>query len=307
MKLLPATRLRQSPPHTAHARTAPVGPVLLALALSAFAVPVRAEDPFFVTYSHHLEEPGNLELSYSPLLGKPQSGNFFLGSLLELEYGTTAWWTSELYLTGQSTSDQGTCFTGYRIENRIRPWMGLHKVNPVLYVEFENTNEADKTLREVVGFDSQDDLAEPVSTSRREKEKEVELKLILGSDFKDWTIAENFVAEKDLAAEPWEFGYAIGAAHPLSGEASPGHCNFCRENFSLGAELYGGLGDAHSLTLKQTAHYVAPVLGWELPNGVAFKLSPTFGLTHESIRSLLRFSVSYEITGFGRKIRNAFH
>ena len=39
--------------------------------------------------------------------------------------------------------------------------MREHWINPVLYVEYENTNGADKTLKEVVGFDNQFDFSEP--------------------------------------------------------------------------------------------------------------------------------------------------
>ena len=41
-------------------------------------------------------------------------------NLVELEYGTKAWWTTELYLHGQTTAHQSTVFTGFRFENRFR-------------------------------------------------------------------------------------------------------------------------------------------------------------------------------------------
>ena len=37
----------------------------------------------------------------------------------------------------------------------------------MLYVEYENTSDADKTLKEVVGFDNQFDFAEPNSELRK--------------------------------------------------------------------------------------------------------------------------------------------
>src|SRR2546425_7253727 len=43
-----------------------------------------------------------------------------MATALEFEYGVTAWWTSELYLDGQSTRNESTFFTGYRWENRFR-------------------------------------------------------------------------------------------------------------------------------------------------------------------------------------------
>jgi len=71
-------------------------------------------------------------------------------------------------------------------------------------------------------------------------------------------------------------------------------------------EIYGGLGEAHNFTLRGTSHYLAPLISWELPNGTTIRFSPGFGLTGASHRVLLRFGVSYEIGGFGRRVRNLF-
>ena len=48
-----------------------------------------------------------------------------------------------------------------------------------------------------------------------EKERELELKLILGSNYRGWNISENIIAEKNLSNEPWEFGYAVGGKPSL--------------------------------------------------------------------------------------------
>src|SRR5712692_9148638 len=90
-----------------------------------------AERPYFVTYDHQLEEPGNLEVSINPVLGVPKQANKFLGS-----------WT-EFDLDAQKTSRDSAIFTGFRWENRFRPLMKEHWINPVLYVEFESLNGAD--------------------------------------------------------------------------------------------------------------------------------------------------------------------
>ena len=66
-----------------------------------------------------------------------------------------AWWTSEFYLDGQTTAGDSTIPTGFRLENRVRPLMREHAMNPILYVEYENISGADKTLIEVVGHDGQ--------------------------------------------------------------------------------------------------------------------------------------------------------
>src|SRR5258708_10118693 len=78
------------------------------------------EGPFFITYTHQMEEPGNLEFGTKNVMGNPVGGRRFVGTTLELEYGVRGWRTSELYLHGQSTSGQSTLFTGYRSENRFR-------------------------------------------------------------------------------------------------------------------------------------------------------------------------------------------
>ena len=261
--------------------------------------------PYFVTYDHHLEEPGSLEVSFNPVLGVPKAGNDFVGGWVEFEYGLNGWWTTEFYLTGQSTRNDSSVFSGYRLENRFRLLMREHWINPVLYVEFENVNGADKSLKEVVGFDSGRDPT-PNAEARREKEREIETKLILSSNVKGWNIAENFIAVKNFAGEPWEFGYALGVARPLALAASPNPCTWCPENFRVGVELYGGLGDWDRFTLSGTSHYLGPVLAWDLPSGVTIKLSPAFGLTSESHRALIRFGLSYEIHGFGRRLRQMF-
>jgi hypothetical protein len=265
-----------------------------------------AEGPFFVTYTHQMEEPGNLEIATKNVTGKPGAGDRFLGATTELEYGVKAWWTTEFYLDGQTTRGQSSLFTGYRWENRFRLLPREHWINPVLYVEFENINGADRGLLEVVGHDGKEDLAEPIADVRGERKREIEAKLILSSHIKGWTIAENFIAEKNVRHEPYEFGYAAGISRPLALAARPDECNFCPENIQVGVEMYGGLGTHADFGLRETSHYVAPTAAWTLANGTTFKVSPGFGVTGQSAGFLLRFGVSYEIAQFGRAARRLF-
>ena len=267
---------------------------------------LAAEGPFFVTYTHQMEEPRNLELTTKNVTGTPADGNRFLGTAAELEYGVTGRWTTELYLDGQATSRENAVFTGYRWENRFRLIPREHRINPVLYLEFENLNAADKALLEVVGHDGADDLVAPTAEARHEKNREMEAKLILGSYYKGWTIAENFIAEKNLSNAPYEFGYAIGISRPLALAARADRCTFCAENFQVGVEMYGGLGTHADFGIHETSHYVAPVLAWSLPNGTTFHISPDFGITNPSAGFLLRFGVSYEVGQFGRSVSNLF-
>jgi hypothetical protein len=260
-----------------------------------------AQGNYFVTYTHHMEEPGNLEFATKSVTGFPRSGNAFWGNAVELEYGVKTWWTSELYLDSQTTANESSVFTGFRLENRFRPLLQEHWINPVLYAEFEDINSADKALLEVVGHDGVSDFLS--RNDRSEKKREVELKLILSSNFKGWNVAENMIAEKNIAGNPWEFGYAVAVSRPLSLTASPDSCRFCRENFTMGAELYGGLGDRYSFGLHDTSHYLAPTLAFHLPSGPTFSVSPAAGLNSNSHGFLLRFGVAYEINQVVSRLR----
>jgi hypothetical protein len=278
-----------------------------ALLLAAIPGVHAADSPYFVTYSHNMEEPGSLEISASQVAGHPDGGHRFVNALTEFEYGLKGWWTTEVYLHGQTTAHDSTVFTGYRWENRFRLLPREHWINPVLYVEFENVNGADRSLLEVVGFDGQEDFLESNAEGRGEKERELEAKLILGSHFRGWNISENFIAEKNLAHAPFEFGYAVGVSRPLASAARPERCRVCPENFQAGIELYGGLGThEHFGSVADTAHYLAPVVAWQLPNGASLQISPAFGLTGSSVPFLLRFGVSYEVAQFGRVVSRMF-
>ena len=252
------------------------------------------EKPYFVTYSQDLEEPGNLEIETKTALARPDGANRYGATALELEYGVRAWWTTELYLDGQATEQDSTLFTGFRLENRFRPLMRDHIVNPVLYAEFESISGADKAMLEVVGHDGKSDLSAPNGEGRREHKHEGELKLILSSNIRDWNISENFIAEKNLGHAPWEFGYALGATRPLRTAASGRPCAYCADKFIIGAEAYGGLGDTASLTMHDTSHYIAPLVGWQLPKGMRLSFSPGFGLTDSSLAGVYRVGVAFE-------------
>ena len=275
--------------------------VLLTSVIPSTATSAHAQETYFVTYSHQMEEPGNLEIANKSVMGSPRGANAFLAHALEFEYGVKAWWTAELYLDSQTTRSESSVFTGFRLENRFRPLMREHWINPVLYVEFEDINSADKSLLEVVGHDGREDFVE--RNDRSERKREAELKLILSSNFKGWNLSENIIAEKNLANEPWEFGYAVGVNRPLALAARATPCTLCRENFVLGAEMYGGLGDRYSFGLNRTSHYLAPTASWEIPNGPTLKISPGFGLNDYSHGFLFRFGVSYEIQQLASKLR----
>lgn len=284
--------------------------ILLLFALLALWVtlPCSAqESPFVVTYTHHMEEPGNLEIETSSTMGIPRSGQkFYAAPYMELEYGVTAQWTSELYLESSSVWGDSTVFTGWRFENRYKPLKREHWINPVLYLEYESVNEASRIQKEVEGGGP--DLVSSNRELHGERDHELETKLILSSDYHDWNISENFIAAKNFSrSEGVEFGYAFGVSRPLARLASGGNCRFCRENFIAGIEMYGGLGSTlDGLTPRGTAHYVAPVVSWAVSDNATLRFSTGVGLTDQSNPVLLRIGYSYELAGVGSRISKLF-
>jgi hypothetical protein len=265
------------------------------------------ESPYIVTYDHYLEEPGSLEVEYFSTFGTQRGGNDFHAFWAEFEYGATAWWTTELYVDGQTTFNDSTLFTGFRWENRFRLLKREHFINPVLYIEYEQTSAADKILKEVEGHDVEEDYLDPNSLARQDHDHEIETKLLLSKTFKGWNIAENTIATKNVSpSEPWEFGYAIGTSRSLGLKARAQRCTFCPENFIAGVEMYGGLGDRYSFGLHDTSHYLAPVIAWNMPSDWTLRLSPGFGLNDNSHRFLLRLGISREFSGFGSAMSRLF-
>jgi hypothetical protein len=64
-----------------------------------------------------------------------------------------------------------------------------------------------------------------------------------------------------------------------------------------GLEVYGGLGDTRTLSLHETSHYVAPLLGWEMSKQIHLSLSPGFGVTALSFSQFVRAGIAYEFAG----------
>jgi len=187
----------------------------------------QQEPPYFVTYSSALEEPGNLEIENQNLAASPKNAKAFFAPTMEFEYGVTAWWTAEVYVQGQATQNDSAVFTGFRFESRFRPLPRQYWINPVLYVEYENVNDADKSFLEITGNDTISLVQTPNAEARRSVVRTMEGKLILSSDVKGWNISENMIAEKAVnGSDPWEFGYAIGASRPLSLRARAKPCGF---------------------------------------------------------------------------------
>jgi len=281
--------------------------LIVFLAILSSNVCRAQESPYFVTYDHHLEEPGNMEIETYTTSGIPRSGqSAYVAPYMEIEYGVTTRWTSELYLEGQSTIGDSAVFTGWRLENRFRPLKREHLINPVLYLEYESVSEATRIQKEIVG--GSPDVTSSNSELQPTKNHEVEAKLILSSTVRDWNIAGNFIVEKNVSrGEGFEFGYAFGVVRPLATLASGAQCRLCRENFLVGLELYGGLGSTQDgFSIHDTAHYIAPVMSWQISENGSLRFSPSVALTHEGSPVLLRFGYSYELRGFSSKIAQLF-
>jgi hypothetical protein len=66
--------------------------------------------------------------------------------------------------------------------------------------------------------------------------------------------------------------------------------------------MYGGLGDTSSLTLRDTSHYVAPIIGWRLPFG-RLSFSTGFGLNSSSLDRVYRIGWASELPQVGSWFR----
>jgi hypothetical protein len=259
------------------------------------------EGPYFVTYTHYLEEPGNLEIALASTTGVPKdSHSVYNAPWLELEYGLTGWWTAELYVEGVTTVHDGHAFTGWRWENRFRPLRGEHRLNPVLYLEYEHTNEASRIQKEIAGSGGIQYV--PIAELQQQPSHELEAKLILSSVAGVWNVSENFIIEKNLSAdEGVEFGYSAGVARPLGTVAVGTTCHLCTENFVVGVEAFGGLGSTLAFAADEQRHYVAPVIAWHVTNRSVLKASVGVGLTENSDRYLVRVGWSFEVPVRGGK------
>jgi hypothetical protein len=266
----------------------------------------KTQSPYVITYDHHMEEVDALEIASGAVFGRDREINTFVGVWHEFEYGARKWWTTEFYIDWQHTRHEGSVFTGVRFENRFRPFLESHWINPVLYVEYEHLNGADRILKEIVGFDSKDDLTVPNNEARQETEHELETKLILSSDIGLWNVSENFIGVKNIHEGRWEFGYSAGIGRTLAAP-SGNRCTLCLERLSAGIEMYGGLGEWGRFTLGATSHYIAPVFLWNLPSETMIRVSPGWGITSQSVGSLFRIEVSQEFDDIGRRIGKLFH
>jgi hypothetical protein len=99
----------------------------------------------------------------------------FIATLLSRNVGRGEYRsTTELYLDAQTTFHDSTVATGFCWENRFRPLKREYFINPVLYVEYEHINGADKILKELEGHDIENDFLTPNAEARDEVKNELE-------------------------------------------------------------------------------------------------------------------------------------
>jgi hypothetical protein len=51
--------------------------------------------------------------------------------------------------------------------------------------------------------------------------------------------------------------------------------------------------------MRDTSHYIAPLIGWQLPKGVRLSFSPGFGLTGTSLARVYRVGLAFEFEQIG--------
>jgi len=265
-------------------KTSAFGALLLvgvANAATAQETYTARERPYFVVYNDHVEEKRELEVAVLSTLGDPKNDAArYFAPWIELEYGITDKWTAELYLEGASITHSDSAFTGWRIENRYRPFSGDHIVNPVFYIEYESISEASRIQKEIVGEGAVS--PEPLRVLDEEHAHELEARLILSTDRGKWNFSENLILEKNVSHdEGVEFGYGAAVSRRF-------------RQFYAGVEIYGGLGTTMSQS-EETRQFIAPVFAWHVTPGSLFKTSIGFGVTEASERYLFRVGYSIDL------------
>lgn len=125
-------------------------------------------------------------------------------------------------------------------------------------------------------------------------------------EFKDGKIKIT-INETNWATKKTDYGYAFGLNYGLFGAGhdteshahdAPGESGAISvRELTLGAELYGGLGNSvKGITAsgKVTEQYLGINLVSHLSNGVMLQGGVSKGLTSQSQRGLLRFMVGYD-------------
>lgn len=247
----------------------------------------------FVLYNHHTAKAGEREIMFMNDLGQEADGTRYTAQMIELEYGVTDRWTSEIMIEGQTTSGEGGYnFTGFRWENRYRLFEYGRFLNPVIYTEYEDLGEDTKYAMEIAG---REDATE--RTKKRPRERVLESRIILGTDISETLdVSLNWINESDLDTGVTSFGYAVGLNYKLpSAPRSSEHAKEGHGDMLFGLELYGALGDSDkgiTADADLTQHYISPNVKFHVGTTMV-KLGWTIGLTNVS-QDIFRVAVGYD-------------
>ena len=251
----------------------------------------------FILYNHHTPEAGEKEVMFMNDLGQEPDGTRYAAQMIEVEYGITDRWATGFMIEGQATSGEGGYhFTGWRWENRYRPFEYGTPLNPVLYVEWEDLGEDTKYKMEVSGRTDA-----TVREKSRPRERILETRLILGQDIsRRLDVAFNWINEHDLDTGVTAFGYALGLNYKVA--ELPNSVRHIEEEHGYhpevraGVELFGGLGDSDkgiTADAGVTEHYLGFNMLLHLTKNAMVKFGGAIGLTNVS-EDLFRLALGYE-------------
>ncbi len=234
----------------------------------------------FVLYNHHTAKEGEVEVMLMNDFGENPDGIRYNAQMLEIEWGITNKLTTEFMLEGYGGNGNYNS-TGFRWENRYRPFDYGTFLNPVIYIEYESLSEDTKYIMEMSGRED----ARPTH-KKRPRERVLETRLILGEDISNTlNVSFNWLNESDLDTGVTAFGYAAGLNY------TP------KEKITLGLEIYGGLGDSDkgiTTNSSLTQHYLAPNIVFKVMDNIKIKVGGAIGLTNVS-QDIVRFAISYEL------------
>ncbi|MBI2840626.1 MAG: hypothetical protein HYX75_20105 [Acidobacteria bacterium] len=271
---------------------------------------LRGNDGYFTTYNHHVEK-GELELMIMSDFTVPSSANRnggqnnYFSQMLELEYGVTDKYASELMIEAFQDVGGTVRFTGFRWENRYSFFKENKWLNPVVYMEYEHLDYATRYKMEVSGW-VRPPYEEEESSEPEKDERILETRLILSHDFASTNVAFNWINETDLRGGLTDFGYSIGLMHKLGAshhhaegpdhESGGAHAEHRGAGLAaVGVELIGALGDSRRLALRprDQQHYLQPMVMFHLGKGWMLHTGAAVGLTPSSDRLLLRMALGF--------------
>lgn len=289
----------------------------VALGLSALipGAAMAGNGGYFTSYDHRVER-GELEVMFMNDVTAPSSvnradgQNNYASQMVEIEYGVTDQYASELMLESFVDADGLARFTGFRWENRYRLFKRETLLNPVLYSEYEHLDLATRYKMEVSGWVHPPYREE--ETTEEKDERILETRVILSHDFGATNVTFNWINETDLRNGRTDFGHALGVMHMRGGSehlhGTAHHHDGTMESKEVGEaapallagygfELLGALGDDKSLRLspKDQQHYFQPVVLLHPGHKMMLHAGVAIGLTPASDRVLFRTALGLEL------------